>query len=294
MNEFKKYQHIERLGSTEVEGILLGHTYIFPKIDGSNGSVWCEDGEICAGSRNRKLSLDNDNQGFLAYIKEHPGITEFLNDVSDVTLFGEWLVPHTLKTYRPECWRRFYIFDVMIKDKYIPYDDYTGWLDAYKIDYVPIITHIENPNIDHLQKALKQNTYLIEDGKGTGEGIVIKNYDFTNKYGHVRWGKIVANEFKEKHNRIDGIPGWENYLPEKKLVEKFLTEEMIKKTYAKVIVDNPERKSVIPRLLETVFHDFVVEEVWNMIKETKRKPIDFRQLNHYVVQKVKETLKEVF
>ena len=40
--EFKKYQHIERLGTLEVEGIELGTCYVFPKIDGTNGSnlVW--------------------------------------------------------------------------------------------------------------------------------------------------------------------------------------------------------------------------------------------------------------
>ena len=31
--------------------------------------------------------------------------------------FGEWLVPHSLKTYREDAWRDFYIFDVMKDDK---------------------------------------------------------------------------------------------------------------------------------------------------------------------------------
>jgi len=36
--KFMKYQHVERYGTDEVEGIELGETYIFPKIDGTNGS----------------------------------------------------------------------------------------------------------------------------------------------------------------------------------------------------------------------------------------------------------------
>ena len=56
---FRKYQHIERFGTMEVEGIELGLCYIFPKIDGTNSSVWLgEDGQIHAGSRKRELSLE--------------------------------------------------------------------------------------------------------------------------------------------------------------------------------------------------------------------------------------------
>ena len=31
--DFRKYQHIERFGTTEVDGIELGKCYVFPKID---------------------------------------------------------------------------------------------------------------------------------------------------------------------------------------------------------------------------------------------------------------------
>jgi hypothetical protein len=59
--EFKSYQHIERFGMTEVENIELGKCYIFPKIDGTNSSVWLDDeSNIQAGSRNRVLTLDNE------------------------------------------------------------------------------------------------------------------------------------------------------------------------------------------------------------------------------------------
>jgi hypothetical protein len=59
--DFKKYQHIERLGTTEVQNIELGECYVFPKIDGTNASVWLNNGEVQAGSRNRHLSFDSDN-----------------------------------------------------------------------------------------------------------------------------------------------------------------------------------------------------------------------------------------
>ena len=37
---FVKYQHIERFGTQETEGIENGTCYVFPKIDGTNASLW--------------------------------------------------------------------------------------------------------------------------------------------------------------------------------------------------------------------------------------------------------------
>lgn len=62
---FRKYQHIERLNNSLNKSYLIGDCYVFPKIDGTNSSVWLENGKLKAGSRNRELSLDNDNANFL-------------------------------------------------------------------------------------------------------------------------------------------------------------------------------------------------------------------------------------
>ena len=69
-NNFPKYQHIERFGTSEVEGIEYGECYIFPKIDGTNSSLWIgNDGTLKAGSRKRELSIEKDNAGFLNWAK---------------------------------------------------------------------------------------------------------------------------------------------------------------------------------------------------------------------------------
>ena len=114
---FKEYQHLERFGTTEVAQIELGECYIFPKIDGTNASVWLLNGELQAGSRTRHLTLEKDNAGFLAWAKEQTNLIEYLKENPLLRLYGEWLVPHSLKTYRESAWRKFYVFDV--------YDDET-------------------------------------------------------------------------------------------------------------------------------------------------------------------------
>ena len=91
--EFQKYQHIERLGTDEVEGILNGKVYVFSKLDGSNCGLFMDNsGNIRVNSRNRLLSIDNDNAGSCAYVLENDKYKNYLEKHPSHRLFGEWLV----------------------------------------------------------------------------------------------------------------------------------------------------------------------------------------------------------
>lgn len=296
---FKKYQHIERYGTDEVEGIECGTCYVFPKIDGTNGSIWYSDG-VSAGSRNRELTLDEDNQGFYKWVLDQDNFCSFFKKNKNVILYGEWLVPHSLKTYRDSAWRKFYVFDVctLSEDKlhYLPYEEYKPILEKYDIEYIPAIKIIENGAEEKFRECLDNNTYLIEEGKGFGEGIVIKNYDFVNKYGRTTWAKIVRNEFKDKHRRKMGTPKVDYKIVEKEIVDKYCSEQFIKKTYRKILTRRKTgwRSEYIPELLSRVFHDFIVEESWNFIKEFKNPTINYKRLKGEVVKKIKEVMAELF
>jgi len=300
--KFNKYMHIERYGTDEVEDIEFGECYIFYKIDGTNGSVWLDNGEIKAGSRNRELTLDNDNAGFYNYIVKDENIANYLKEHPNHRLYGEWLVPHSLKTYREDAWRKFYIFDVALHKKddteeLLPYEVYKCMLEKYNIDYIPPLAIMKNANYDSLIKLLdKTGQFLIEDGKGNGEGIVIKNYSFINKYGRQTWAKIVANEFKEKHAKEMGasiINSTE--LTEEKIINKFCTETFIEKEYLKIVNEKEGWKSqYIQMLLGRVYSEFIKEESWNFVKEFKNPKVNFKTLNSLLIKKVKETKKDLF
>jgi hypothetical protein len=38
--EYKKYQHICRIGTSDVNDLLNGEVYVFSKIDGTNGTLF--------------------------------------------------------------------------------------------------------------------------------------------------------------------------------------------------------------------------------------------------------------
>lgn len=291
--EFLKYQHVERFGTTETSGIEMGMCYIFPKIDGTNAQVWY-DGSIKAGSRNRELTLENDNAGFLAWAIYHANLLNFFHVYPNFRLYGEWLVPHTLRTYENSAWNKFYVFDVMDGENYLPYDDYKVLLDVFDIEYIPPICKVENPTYERLVNQLEKNGYLIEDGKGTGEGIVIKNYGFKNKFGRVVWAKIVKNEFKAKHAKCDVTEVKENKIVEEEIINKFVTSALVEKEMAKIETDGGWSSKQIPRLLNTVFYCLVKEECWNFVKEFKNPTIDFKRLSYFCTQRIKELMPNIF
>lgn len=550
--QFKKYMHIERFDTTEVQNIELGECYIFPKIDGTNASIWLDDGELQAGSRKRHLSVDNDNSGFCKWAKEQPNLLAYLQENPTHRLFGEWLClsgdtkirlvsggkrghtmtlkeiyeyanmpveevanytkkngvksvtirepwwkrygypqlftlhidddiikphrmqniiytgkkdvykittrkgftikstlehkfltnygwtqlkeikvddvvavsplnlypnertrrkrsreidriqdaykesigkcekcglatcleihhidlnpnnnaesnlkvlcrechkwlhkdnikanydynyefdkvisidrigeedcyditmegydentanfvangfivhncPHSLKTYREDAWRHFYVFDVALDKEeseiaheedsqhYIPYDAYKPLLEKHGIDFISPLAIIKRPSYEQLIKQLEKNVFLIEDGKGTGEGIVIKNYDFFNRYGRQIWAKIVTSEFKEKHNKTMGAPKVEGKkILEEEIAKKYVTTALCEKVKAKIELDNDGFESKhIPRLLNTVYYDVIKEESWNFIKEFKNPTINYKTLQHFIFVQVK-------
>ena len=297
--KFIKYQHLERFGTTEVLNIELGTIHIFPKIDGTNASLWHDGCSLQAGSRNRHLSLDNDNGGFMAWAVEQMQFEEFFFKYPHLRLFGEWLIPHSLKTYRKDAWRKFYVFDVgiLVDDEliYLPFDEYYKILEEFNIEYVPPIAKVDNCTYEKLIEFLNSNNYLIEDGKGNGEGIVIKNYSFKNKYGRNTFAKIVTSEFKEKHIMEMGASYVNMKEPvETEIINEFVTSALVDKVYAKIENENGFTSRQIPQLLNTVYYDLVREDCWSFIKKHKNPTINFITLQHLCFNKVKELRKDIF
>ena len=295
--KFQKYMHLERFGNDEVQGIELGDCFVFPKLDGTNASVWF-DGEVKAGSRNRELSIGADNAGFLAWVQDDIELNELVAAYPQLTFYGEWLVPHSLKTYREDAWRKFYIVDVYDWDKevYLPFNEYSAILHVYNVDYLSPLCIIKNATYDNLLVELENNTYLIQDGKGSGEGIVIKNYAFKNRYGNTVWAKMVTNTFKEKHTKELGA----NYKDFKEMIEQeicdqFVDKHLVDKAYSKIVIEMDGWSSkYIPRLLQTVYYDLVNEEIWNIVKKKKNPTINFKTLNTICILTVKSLKSELF
>lgn len=331
---FRKYDHVERLGHDEVEGIDLGEVYVFPKLDGTNASAWIEYGPhdepgpfLNCGSRTRTLTEERDNAGFRKWVVDDAQwhLWQGLMRIERgplCTLYGEWLVTHTLKTYRSDAWRRFWVFDVFDNERgrYIHYRDYAPALMKIGFDVIEPLCIFTNPLEQQLRIEVENNSYLILDGGGAGEGIVIKNYAWENKYGRQPWAKIVRNEFKEENKRAFGITEKDGkFQVEAAIAEEFVTQVNVEKALHKIEQDvlnahdfgiedqslpnqiarrkavlEEARPNIIPRLLGMVFYELIREELWTALKKHKFPAVDFRRLRSHCILRTKQFAPDLF
>lgn len=295
---YRSYQHVERLGRDEVDGILNGTCSIQTKIDGTNGVIWIHDGELRAGSRRQELSIDNDNRGFAASVLNDQRYKKYLTDHPNRYLYGEWLVPHTIRYYNDDAWKHFYVFDVVEVDgeneRYIPYKEYSTELDEYNIDYIPEIAELTNPTLVELSECLLKSHYLMGEDK-RAEGIVIKNYEFKNRFGRTTWAKIISDEFlNEKSDKGRQKALRAEYSTEMLICEEYCTEATIRKEYSKILNDFPNagRQEQIGRILNSVYETIIREDIVDYILKSKKCVIDFFALKKEIQNKVKEVLKD--
>ena len=149
---FIKYPHLERFGTSAVDGITQGKCYLFPKLDGTNASFWYDSSteQIRCASRNRELNVHEDNAGFMNWLLEQDSLISAAKHFKDYRFYGEWLVPHTLKAYNDDAWRDFYLFDVLTpRNEFLEYDIYHSRLNG-AMQIIPCIKTIEKPTYEQL------------------------------------------------------------------------------------------------------------------------------------------------
>ena len=296
--EFKKYQHIEKLGSSETNGILKGTVHLSFKIDGTNGCIYLRDGELKFGSRNRELSLDFDNCNFMNETIRNEeycnALKHYLIKHPEHIIYGEWLVPVNIKRYKKDAWKKFYIFDIYDSDtsSYIDIELYKDELVELGLSYVPDIAVLENPTEEQIAEYLpKTGDYLLDNGQG--EGIVIKNYKYRNIYGRQTWAKILSEDFVEKKIKIRSYNAQvkKENLIEYHIISKYLTPEHIQKEKSKLIENKGDWKdSYLFELLNRCFLEFFKDN-WEIIFKKFHLPtINFNILKKLSDQKIKETL----
>lgn len=285
-----KYMHVERFGSDEVEGIENCTSYVLPKIDGTNGVVWFENGRIHCGSRKRELSEESDNAGFFKQFHDDERFKSLFHDFPHLIIYGEFLVKNVIRDYEETAWRKFYVFDVKSGGRWLTPKEYIPVLKEYKIDYIPVMCEVTHPTEEQLVDLCEKATFLMKDGK-PGEGIVLHAPGFVNRFGRTVWAKLVRSEFKAvKHG---GVKGTSINGVESAMVDKYFTPALINKEYAKIVNEMGGWKSeYIPRFLGTVYHTFITECAWDMVK--KNPTINFSVLHRLCTEKAKEVMSSVF
>lgn len=310
---FIRYQHVERIDAEEVTGLLDGVCHVFPKMDGSNMCAYSENGEMHTMSRNKEIQRP---EPFAEFAHSHGGIERFVKDFPMLRLYGEWMVPHTVRNYIPEVWNRWFVFDVMAEDpetvyrvtapggtvieldcmgqRYLPFETYAPILEMYGIEFVEPLCLIDHPTEPELRgMADEENRWMM--ATGCGEGIVVKRYDYSNAFGRNVWGKVINSQYssfkaefrKMKMNAERNRESLEHFI-----AIHYATPDVVNKEYCKIL---DEGEGVNPaRLLNTVFRCVVTENIWDVVKKRNLPRIDFRVLRKECDLCVKMVRPELF
>lgn len=297
MSVFHSYEKVERLEKEECDGILNGGCYIFEKIDGANAQIYLdtETREIAFASRNRVLGI-GDNlisgdsfRGFAAWVKENRfKLQQFFDLHPDFILNGEWLIKHSIQ-YSPTAYNRFYVFDIYNSkaQRYIGIESHRSWQDLYSmnIDFVPFDTWVENPTMDNLRMHLESPSRY---GAPFREGIVIKNYDFCNKFGRQPYAKLLHETFQEVKSKPKAPIGLDAI--ELAIQVQYVTAARVEKIKNKIADTQAERPGMkdIPKLINMVWYDIITEEMNDILKRLKDPTINFKLLKRLVFDRAKE------
>lgn len=278
-----KYMHIEHWDTDEVQYLKEAPVlWVQPKIDGTNCCVAYENGNIVIGSRNRFITVEEDNQGCARYIFENlydKLIAYFKAEGNENNvLYGEFTINNTFKV-QPQYLHRFYIFDVYNRDTETyeyPSDKETD----FGLDIVPTIAikkWFDRPYdmVQHLQNELKDfGKFLMEEAFDTGEGYVIKDYANVrrNKYGRTCWAKVLNEKPK-----VQGKNLWE------KIRNDFLTDAWIEKETIKYLErNNLTEIDHFEKYANILTNEFIKEEVANIVIKYKYPSINFQQMKVFV------------
>lgn len=203
MKKIKKYTDVLRYGKEETFLVFTEGDYITitEKIDCANAS-FVYDGENEVGvscySRNQELTKDNNLQGFYGWVKDNIApIKDKLNH--KYRYFGEWGSKHKVH-YKKEVYGDFHMFSIWDEEKEEYLSDEIVKAEAKKLGLrtVPYFYEGEFISIDHLMSFVGKSELSVE--QNDGEGIVVKNAGYKNKFGQQIFVKIVTEKFKEVKN----------------------------------------------------------------------------------------------
>jgi len=297
---FRRYPKIHRLGKEETDGVLDGEVHIEEKIDGANAQIWASEGKIAVGSRNNTLCVDVDNlqpndntfNGLLEHVANNEQIRNLLKDHPDYRLYGEWLVRHTLH-YRETSYKKFYLFDISLPDgeeeDFLPKEVVRSIGAWYGIPMPEYHGMIKNPTLEQL------NEYVGKSSIGpSGEGIVLRNHNFVDKFGNRNYAKVVTQSFMEDNAvTFGGNNKHSETYNEMYVVNKYMTLGRVEKIINKVQPELDERLDLkhIPRISNTCYYDMLTEEIWEI--QAKVSSLNFNQLKKLAMKKAIQIYKDI-
>lgn len=193
------YSKVYNIGHAETADLLKGVVSVQEKIDGSQFSFGVRDGELFCRSRGSSQYPQTSN-----LFAEAVDWCEKNKDklIEGWTYRGEVLrkPKHNTLKYDRVPLNHIILFDVMdgLEESYLDYQAVKDVAELLGLEVVPEYYHGEVKSFASLVQYMDNTSIL---GDVPIEGIVIKNYGQLDRQSKVLMGKMVSDEFREKHQR---------------------------------------------------------------------------------------------
>lgn len=300
MKEIKKYTDVIRYGKSCTQGVIQEGDIISitEKIDGANASFRLDSTNplgVSCYSRNRLLDEDNTLSGFYGWVNENIlPIKEKLN--SNYIYFGEWLVKHKVQ-YKTEYYKNFYLFSIwdITKEQYVSDDIVIAESKRLCLTTVPYKYIGQYVSFEHLMSFVGQSDMTEEPN--TGEGVVVKNVSYFDKFNKQCFVKLVSEKFAEvQKQRLPKNPNVTNRLIP--IIKSVLTKPRVEKLLFKLVDEGLLKEDysikdmgIILRALGNKVYEDIMKEESDLFIEFDKDEIK-RGIGKNTPQVVKEILKE--
>mgnify|MGYP000922987051 CR=1 FL=1 len=281
MKEIKKYTDVVRLGKSQTANVIQEGDYISitEKIDGANSSFILDDASelgVSCYSRNTPLSEENRLRGFYDWVLNN--IIPIKNKLNpNYRYFGEWLVSHKV-VYKPEMYNNFYLFSIWDEEKqeYLPDEIVKSEANKLNIQTVTYFYEGKYISFEHLMSFVGKSDKTLEPNDG--EGVVVKNNNYKDKYGNQVFVKLVSEKFAEvQKQKLPKNPNVDSELIGK--IKSVLTEARVDKLIHKLVdegllIENytiENMGEILKKLGSKVFEDIMKEESDLFVNEEEDK-----------------------
>ena len=291
--EQKKYTDVTRLGhKTTLDVLKEGDQIVIQeKIDGANASFKVENGEIFAFSRNTQLSEDNTLGGFYEFAKS----LDADKLLAGVIYFGEWTNPH--KVRYPEFEKEFFLYDIYNThiDKYVSFSMVKDESRRLGLNLVPVFYEGEYQSFEHLQSFVGKTHIGGKLGDiETGEGIVVKNVSYIDRFGNQKFVKLVTDAFREIQKQKAPKDPKRELTQEQQFVDMTVTnarvEKMLYKFVDEGILDEhfgiEDMGKILKHMSPRILEDILKEESDSLPSEHDQKELS-KAVSRTVVNIVK-------
>jgi hypothetical protein len=275
MKEIKKYTDVVRYGKNGTQDVINKGDYITitEKIDGANASfIYDEESPIgvTAYSRNNPISEDNNLRGYYQWIIQN--IVPIKSELNKTyRYYGEWLVSHKV-VYKPEQYQNFYLFSIWDEETNQYLSDEIVKSEAKRLGLQATTYFYEGEYIsfEHIMNFVGKSDRTLEPN--TGEGVVVKNVNYKDRYGNQMFVKLVSERFAEVQKQK--LPKNPNVVSEyKDTIDAIVTKPRVEKLISKfvdegILIENYgiENIGIILKNISVRVYEDVMKEEQDLIK----------------------------